>query len=356
MTKLFMSNLRTEKEIIALWQSDPSQPLVSICCITFNHRSYIEDALAGFLIQETEFPFEVLIHDDASSDGTEEIIREYEKFYPNIIKPLYETENQWSKGRRGSITFNFPRAKGKYFAMCEGDDYWVDPKKLQKQIKYLDMNQECGLIHTDGDYHYTENGKVVKNAIRQTGRLPNEVSDPYEAILRSEYPVITCSTMFRTSLINKIDFNAMPRFKMADTLLWLELAHQSKVYFFNDTMVARHILIESAAHSKNYKKMMAFKESGYELCKYFLVKYGCTSETEAIVHEKFNRVILSYAFKVNNTETAKKAFQQLMKHKPQSVTLADKLHYWGSMHLLLRYAASLALFKLKIWKKICKKI
>jgi len=100
-----------------------SEPLASISCITFNHVKYIRDALNGFLMQKTNFPIEILIHDDASTDGTEEIIREYEGKYPEIIKPLYEKENQWGKGRRGSAIFNFPRTKGKYIAMCEGDDY-----------------------------------------------------------------------------------------------------------------------------------------------------------------------------------------------------------------------------------------
>lgn len=119
--------------------------VVSICCITYNHAPYIRQCLEGFMMQQTDFPIEVLIHDDASTDGTTEIIKEYEAKYPDIIKPIYEEENQWVKGRRGSVQFNFPRAKGKYIAMCEGDDYWVDPLKLQKQVDFLDNNTECVL-------------------------------------------------------------------------------------------------------------------------------------------------------------------------------------------------------------------
>ena len=106
------------------------ETLVSISCITYNQAHFIRQCLDGFLMQKTTFSFEVLIHDDASTDGTTEIIREYESKYPEIIKPLYEKENQWTKGRRGSAVFNYPRAKGKYIALCEGDDYWIDPLKL----------------------------------------------------------------------------------------------------------------------------------------------------------------------------------------------------------------------------------
>jgi glycosyltransferase involved in cell wall biosynthesis len=124
-------------------------PIVSISCLTFQHSKYIKQCLDGFLMQQTTFPVEVLIHDDASTDGTEEIIREYEAKYPDIIKSLYEKENQWVKGRRGSAVFNFPRAKGKYIAMCEGDDYWTDPLKLQKQVDFLEGNPGYEMCFTN---------------------------------------------------------------------------------------------------------------------------------------------------------------------------------------------------------------
>ena len=139
-----MRNLRTEEEMIANWKGDLDRPKVSICCITYNHESYIEDALKGFLIQETDFPFEILIHDDASTDRTADIIRKYEAKYPRLIKSIYQAENQYSKGLKIAPTFLFPIAKGEYIALCEGDDYWVSEKKLQIQTelmqKYADIN------------------------------------------------------------------------------------------------------------------------------------------------------------------------------------------------------------------------
>ena len=126
----------TQEQIMQNWNGEI--PLVSISCITYNHEPYIVQALNGFLMQKTTFPFEVLIHDDASTDGTTEIIKGYAQKYPEIIKPLYEEENQWIKGRRGSAEFNFPRARGKYIAFCEGDDYWIDENKLQMQVDFLE--------------------------------------------------------------------------------------------------------------------------------------------------------------------------------------------------------------------------
>lgn len=121
------------------------EPLVSISCITYNHERYIRRCLDGFLMQKANFAFEILIHDDASTDGTADIIREYEEKYPAIIKPIYQTDNQYSKGVSISATFNWPRAKGKYIAMCEGDDYWVDVLKLQKQVDVLQKNPNINI-------------------------------------------------------------------------------------------------------------------------------------------------------------------------------------------------------------------
>ena len=97
-------------------------PLVSVCTLAYNHEPYIRECLDGILMQKTNFAFELLIHDDASTDGTADIIREYETKYPDIIKPIYQTENQYRKRIRINSTYNFPRAKGKYIALCEGDD------------------------------------------------------------------------------------------------------------------------------------------------------------------------------------------------------------------------------------------
>ncbi len=121
------------------------KPKVSILCITYNHKEFIRQALDGFVMQKTTFPFEVLVHDDASTDGTADIIREYAKQYPDIIKPIFQTENQFSKGRSPLKDFLFPRVLGEYVALNEGDDYWTDSEKLQKQVDFLDAHPDCSI-------------------------------------------------------------------------------------------------------------------------------------------------------------------------------------------------------------------
>ena len=125
--------LRSEEEIISSWK-DKESIRVSVICPTYNHESFIADAMTGFLMQETDFAFEVIIHDDASTDGTADIVREFEARYPNIIKPVYQDENQYSRGRFKPALHVLPFVKGQFIALCEGDDYWIDPGKLQKQL------------------------------------------------------------------------------------------------------------------------------------------------------------------------------------------------------------------------------
>ena len=124
--------------------------MASINCVTFNHANYIRTALDSFLMQKTDFAFEILVHDDASTDGTSSIIREYAARYPDQVKPLIQTENQYSQGIDNiSGAFNFPRARGKYIFMCDGDDYFLSPDKLQKQVDYMEAHPDCTLcIHS----------------------------------------------------------------------------------------------------------------------------------------------------------------------------------------------------------------
>lgn len=132
---------KTETEIMKNWRYS-DDPVVSILCTSYNHENYIEEAIDGFLMQETDFPFEIIIHDDASTDNTANKIKPYAEKYPNIIKTILQKENQYSQGKKVFFLM-LEKAKGKYHAICEGDDYWIDSKKLQIQIDLMEQNPEC---------------------------------------------------------------------------------------------------------------------------------------------------------------------------------------------------------------------
>lgn len=142
--------------------SNHASPLISICCLSFNHAVFLRQCLEGFLSQQTEYSYEILIHDDCSTDGTIEIIKEYSQKYPDIIFPIFELENQYSKGKASTIDFyNYKRARGKYIAYCEGDDYWTDPYKLQKQVSFLEDHPEYSVC-----FHMTSIYEVETGILR----------------------------------------------------------------------------------------------------------------------------------------------------------------------------------------------
>ena len=160
-------------------------PLVSINCLVYNHEPYLRDCFEGFVIQKTDFPFEILVHDDASTDKSALIISEYTEKYPSLFLPIYQKENQYSKGVKVSDTFQYPRAKGKYIALCEGDDYWTDPMKLQKQVDFLEANPEYGLVYSKV--------KVYKECLNDiSSELGSEVRSLNELICSNKIGRASC--------------------------------------------------------------------------------------------------------------------------------------------------------------------
>ncbi len=135
----------TQDEIIKNWNAGTSSPLASICCRTYNLENFVAQALDSFLMQETDFPFEIVIDDDFSTDGTADVIRKYVDKFPSIVKANLRVENV---GLRKNFVENMQRAKGKYIALCDGDDYWTDPLKIQKQVDFLEKNDAYVLTYT----------------------------------------------------------------------------------------------------------------------------------------------------------------------------------------------------------------
>lgn len=154
-----LSPPENEQEIVESWASE--ELLVSVICQTYQHSKYIRDALDGFLAQKTKFRFEVLVRDDCSTDGTAEIIREYEGRYPSIVKGIYEPFNKWPSVKPGAVLREL--AQGKYVAECEGDDYWIDERKLQKQVDYLESHQDVVLLKTQ--CVWIDGRKIIEPAV-----------------------------------------------------------------------------------------------------------------------------------------------------------------------------------------------
>lgn len=226
--------LRTQEEITANWAHNWKQtaPMVSVRCTTFMQEAFIAQCLEGFLIQKTNFPFEVIVHEDASTDKTADIIREYETKYPDIIKPIYETENQYSK-QDGSFTRIInAHLTGKYIAMCEGDDYWIDPDKLQRQVDLLEAHKEYSLIFHDAEI-INEKGVTPVSSV-----YPKLEDRNYNATeLFQKWTVPTASMVYRKDVLNYPIKNS-DNILNGDIFLVEKCAHSGKVHCINKKMSA----------------------------------------------------------------------------------------------------------------------
>jgi glycosyltransferase involved in cell wall biosynthesis len=166
-------------------------PLVSIICTSYNHEKFIGECLQGFIMQETNFAFEIIVHDDASTDNTQKIIKEFESKYPDLFINIYQTENQFSKKEVNIWSdIMFPKVRGKYIAICEGDDYWIDENKLQKQVDFLENNIEFNFV---GHYSKSSNGKDL-------GKFNEDIFE-FNDIYQRNIRIPTASFLYRNNFV-----------------------------------------------------------------------------------------------------------------------------------------------------------
>lgn len=217
-----------------------SSPMVSICSITYNQAPFIRQCLDGFLMQQCNFSIEIIINDDCSTDGTTEIIREYAEKYPDKIFPIFHEENLYSQGVRGMfLKFVFPKARGKYIALCEGDDYWTDPLKLQKQVDFLESHPEYSIC-----YHKV--AIVNADASQVKGYFPDWLPDkPATFELRdmeNRNIIQTNSVVYRWRFHDEKSNDVIwPGVLPVDWLLHLVHAVKGKTYYMPEVMGAyRH--------------------------------------------------------------------------------------------------------------------
>ena len=316
------------------------KPLVAIHCITFNHEQYLKYALDGFLMQKTNFPFVVIVHDDASLDNTAHVLKKYVEKYPDLIFPIYENENQFVKGKNayGEILKIMNAAidstGAKYIAYCEGDDYWIDPFKLQKQVDFLENNPEYGMVYG-----------IAKTWVQSKNTFSKNLGIKYTSvkdILSVPYQIPASTILYRRDFYQEVydKYLKTNNWLMVDYPLTLGLASESKIYFIPDEMSVYRILEESACHIKDYEKLVRFKESAFEVSKFFAQVNNIPLQ-EINLDNNYN----SELFKISRENNKlKKAFYYYKKIKPlnKKERLYHNISFSLPTFLLLQY-----LFKLK---------
>lgn len=290
---------RTEEEIMKNWPADWSEPLVSIRCITYNHESFIAQALDGFMMQETDFPFEVIVHDDASTDKTADVIREYERKYPRIIKAIYETENQYSK-KDGSLARIVDSAcTGKYIAFCEGDDYWIDSLKLQKQVDFLEKNPDYGFSYTEKKMFNQERQEFLESYSRgYSGYM-------YEPEIKGGAGIWTLTFLCRKELYLSRPKLSPQEYFCGDRLTFLHITLVSKGHFLPEVTAVYRVLKSSASHFTSKKAEAKFSYFHHKTFLYY-IQNGPKFNGMAHYKKKYSIRLLPYCLYYHDWVALKK--------------------------------------------------
>ena len=234
-----------------------SQPIISIICNTYNHEKFIKEALDSFLMQKIDVPIEVLVHDDASTDGTADIIREYERKYPDLIKPVYQTVNHYSRNVKITGPIQIARAKGKYIAFCEGDDYWTDPEKLQIQYNFMEQHPEYSAC-----CHAYNMVRADGSLIKECWDFPQDMVIPMKRLIGNQLELPQFATLFaRKSCLEGYQYQGEFLGISGDVAVRLCCATQGDVSYLNRNMSCYRRFSEGSWTNRIGKDSAKFAES-----------------------------------------------------------------------------------------------
>lgn len=243
-------------------------PLVVIRCTVYNHEPYLRDCMEGFVTQQTTFPYIVIVHDDKSTDKSATIIREYVEKYPAIFQPIYETENQYSKhdGSLQRIMNNAIDATGaKYVAMCEGDDYWTDPYKLQNQVDILEADETLMACCTNCSV--VDNYNKMIHPIRPETVVKDNIGGRYTLrdFFRDNHQYPTASVVYRNTHVAEIrtKHQHTENAFLGDWTFWICLLIYGDMYYFDEVTCAYRINPTSVTHTVN---RVARAKASREIC------------------------------------------------------------------------------------------
>ena len=310
---------------------------VSVVCTAYNHEPYLRQTLESFVTQRTSFPFEVLVSDDVSTDGTVAIIREYAERYPDIVRPFYLKENLYSQNISLYDTVLYPHARGEYIAICEGDDCWTDPEKLQLQVDFLDAHPDYSACVHNSFGQLIGSGEEPKPLFPQTG----DRDIPFELVLQGMSHAFHTSSILarREVLLDPPDFrNVALSYSFTDYAVGLWLTMQGRVRFLDRCMSLYRISSNPSSWSSNvgkqYHKLIRFVTGEREMLR------TLRPHVDAQRQAQVDRVILEREFELlylqgKTGELVRPPYRELFLAKPLSFRLATHvknalphLHRW----------------------------
>jgi glycosyltransferase involved in cell wall biosynthesis len=325
-------------------------PKVSIICTSYNHENYIAQALDGFVMQKTSFPFEIIVHDDASKDNSAAIIKKYEEKYPNLFSNIYQTENQYSKGNGDVGSIVFSAARGEYIAICEGDDFWTDPYKLEKQVTFLDTHNDYGLVWTDVDFFSQSSGSFKRSVFRNKIQT---IYNSFEQILINKPFFAPPTWLFRREFLPKeVNNYCDGTFPMI-----LDIIAVTKIKYMDEVTATYRQLDESASSSKSSLKRYKFLNGVYRIQKDYIKKYKLPGKIEEEVDFEYYKAAFPYAVFLKDVPTIEKGrsfLENCFRNDPKVKVILFLSHFSvGAFILKIIYnnkflksfAANLSIFK-----------
>lgn len=334
--------------------SSDALPSVSVAMLAYNHGPYIRQAIEGVLFQETTFPIELLIGEDHSTDNTLEIAREYERAHPTIIRIITSEKNV---GAMKNLQRLESACQGKYVAYCEGDDYWHDRGKLNKQVDFLEQHSEYTLVHTEFRTLSIGTGHVVPNAARQPHDLNDD--DAYNELLAGRRIVLTLTACVRATVLRKVLTECPecynPQYLMGDTQRWLELARRGRVKCLHEVTSTHLLLPESASQSNNPSRLLRFILSSKHILDHYIEKYGCPPAIEAAARARTSIGVLRCAFSAGDSSVAKQMREEYRQSGGRRKITAF-LYYFGSLSPMRRRIVQPALHGADLWDRVLRKL
>lgn len=273
-------------------------PVVSVCIITYNHEKFIRQCLQGVVMQKTNFPFEVIIGEDCSTDNTRSIVREFEAAYPEIIRPIYHARNVG--GARNGYEFCYPRLSGKYVAICEGDDYWTDPYKLQKQVDFLEQNPDFVMCFhrvdsVDENNHFLNAQQTADKPLVYTKDDIFHISIPTLSVVFKKCFATIPPEMFKAKSGDTFLFGLLARYGKAVDLGFMGATyrkHKGGVYSpkklvdqFRQAIETRKLMQQCTLFASEQKKEIRKEilKRKFFYCKYFLKKNELLNSFKIII-------------------------------------------------------------------------
>jgi len=312
------------------------EPLVSAVIITYNQEQYIKQTIECALAQKVDFDYEIVIGEDCSTDRTREICLHYQEKYPDIIRVITSDKNV---GLLDNWYRSVKSAKGKYIAVCAGDDFWHDTDKTQKQVSFLENNPKYGMVHSDADILKVDEGRLIKNFHKSFKVIYDNNSDDILTLLfTGRYSVVACTSVFRKEYfdsyfnINELKKNGI---LMEDMPLWIIIAAHSKIFYMPESLIVHREMRGTITNPYSFEKKIQIWESAHKCFIYFFKQYKAkfldSNVNIKTIDQIFNRILLKRAMQANRKDLVQVYYNNIVTQSGQSyLTTSDKIKYYFS--------------------------